>query len=234
MNDKIISLIGALRQEKRLNVISNNLSNSQTIGFKKDIPVFKSLLHSSFKRIDRLSLDTTVMSFEQGDLRKTGNDLDFAIEGEGLFKLKTPSGIRYTRGGNFRLDRARVLVNSDGYPVLGKNGPIRIEGEKITVESDGSIKVDNNLIDKIDIVTFNNLNALRKEGEHLLNNGGQKEEAVENPKILQGFLEGSNVNPVKEMIELIETFRTFESCMKVIQSQDEMDSKAVNELGRMR
>lgn len=234
MNNYLVSLIGSLRQEKRLNIISNNLSNSNTIGFKKDIPVFKNLLHSSSRKIDYLPLDTTAISFEQGDLKKTGNDFDLAIEGDGFFKLNTPAGIRYTRAGNFKLDKTKILINSNGYPVLGKNGPVQIDGEKIVVENDGTIKVDGNMVDQFDIVSFNNLNVLKKEGGQLFNNENQKERPIENPRILQGFLENSNVNPMEEMIELIETFRAFESCMKAIQSQDEMDSKAVNELGRIR
>lgn len=234
MNAKIVSAIGAIRQETRFDIISNNLSNSQTVGFKRDIPIFRGVLPHQQNFINYLFKSEKAMSFGQGEFQKTGNEFDLAIDGEGFFKLNTPMGIRYTRAGNFKLDPLKTLTNNDGFPVIGKNGVIKVEGGKIIVETDGTVKVDGNIIDKIDLVSFKDLKAIKKEGNNLFSVENQEERVVEEPKILQGFLESSNVNPIEEMIELMEAFRTFESCMKVIQSQDEMDSKAVNELGRIR
>jgi flagellar basal-body rod protein FlgG len=234
MNSKVIAPIGALRQEKRFNIISNNLSNMQTIGFKKDIPLFRSFLSQSSKRVNSIFSDSTAISFLQGDLHKTGGEFDLAIDGEGFFKVSTPSGIRYTRAGNFILEKGRLLTRSDHYPVLGRKGPLRIEGRNIKVELDGTVIVDGIPIDQIHLVTFKDLRALKKVEHSLFKSEGEREIEIANPRILQGFLEYSNVNPIVEMVQLMDTFRTYESCMKVIQNQDEMDSKAVNELGRIR
>ncbi|MGQ9720136.1 MAG: flagellar basal-body rod protein FlgF [Candidatus Jordarchaeum sp.] len=235
MNSKsIISTLGALRQERRFNVISNNLSNCNTVGFKKDIPIFKTIIHRSSNLSENQIGDETVLSLTQGDLQKTGNELDLAIEGEGFFKIDTPSGVRYTRAGNFKLNTNKTLVNNNGYPVLGENGIIRIDGKNIVVEVDGTVRVDGEVVGKIVLVTFNNLKALRKEGDYNFFTNNQEEKFVQKSKILQGFLENSNVDPINAMIELIETFRIYESCIKLIQSQDEMNSKSANDLGRIK
>lgn len=235
MNSKsIIFTLGALRQERRFNVISNNLSNCNTVGFKKDIPIFKTIIHHSSNLAKSPVQDETVLSLTQGVLQKTGNELDLAIEGEGFFKIDTPSGVRYTRAGNFKLNANKTLVNNNGYPVLGENGIIRIDGKNIIVEIDGTVRVDGEVAGRIGLVTFNNLKALRKEGDYNFFTNDQEEKFVEKSKILQGFLENSNVDPIDAMVELIETFRIYESCMKLIQSQDEMNSKSANDLGRIK
>jgi flagellar basal-body rod protein FlgG len=233
-NIKMEAVIGALRQEKRFNVISNNLSNSQTIGFKKDIPLFRNILHRSLEKTDLSSQDMNAISFRQGDFQKTGRELDLAIDGDGFFKVNTPMGIRYTRAGNFKLDRNKVLTNAEGFPILGKRGVIRIDGQNVTVESNGTLIVNGSPIDQVQLVTFKDLRGLKKVGNNLFLIEGQKEDEIEEPRILQGFLENSNVNSIEEMIQLMDAFRTYESCIKVIQSQDEMDSRAVNDLGRIR
>lgn len=231
------AVIGLFRQERRYELISNNLSNSLTPGFKKDVPIF----HEVFSEALHPSLSTLSMDSEfsqtlllQGEIQSTRNPLDLAIEGEGFFKVKTPEGVRYTRNGNFRLTREGVLVQSNGFPVLSRNGEITLPGGQIAVEKDGAIKVNGADRDKLALVTFADLKGLRKEGKTLFKlEGEQEEKEAEGTQVFQGALEGSNVNAMEEMVQMIDSLRTFEACYKIVQVQDELNAKSVNELAKV-
>lgn len=226
--------LGAIRQERRFNTISNNLVNAQTAGFKRDIPVFRKIASQALERLKSQEVDGQVTFFQSGEIQRTGNPLDLSIEGEGFFKIKTPYGIRYTRSGNFVLDKDKKLVTGSGFPVLGKDGEIVLNGNQITIDADGSVKVDGNEMGQIALAAFPETKELRKEGFTLFKmDGSQTEKKVDQAQVLQGTLESSNVNAMEEMIQLIDSLRTYESCLKVIQSKDEADSKAVNDLGRV-
>jgi len=232
---QIFASLGTLRQQNRIShLIANNLSNVQTAGFKKDVPIFSVLLSQALDSYQRLSFDRTKTLFHQGTIQETGNPLDLAIEGEGFFKIQTPQGIRYTRAGNFCLNQDGVLTNANGFSVVGKRGEMTLRGGTISVEKNGTVKVNGEERDKITLVTFQDLDLLRKEGHTLFGlKIPQEETEVGNPQIHQGALEASNTNPIEEMVNLIDALRSFESCVKIVQSQDELDSKAVNELGKV-
>lgn len=219
----IYSLIdGAIIQDLRFDTISNNLANINTPGFKQDTIAFKSLL-------GRMYITKTDLS--QGPIRYTGNKLDFAISSDGFFKVRTDRGVRYTRNGAFRLNAKKQLVTSNGDSVLGENGIITINGGQIEVSKDGSIYVDGNLVDRIILFQFKNPDALKKEGDSYYVYQGDESEVVtvDKPSIQQGYLEGSNVNATKEMVEMLEAFRSFESTQKALQTIDEMTRKLINE-----
>jgi flagellar basal-body rod protein FlgF len=226
---------GAVRQQKRVfDVISNNLTNVQTVGFKRDVPLFHPILSQARDRAQPILSEGVKTLFHQGSIQKTGNSLDLAIDGEGFFKVMTPEGVRYTRAGNFGLNKEKVLKNADGFPVLGGRGEIRTEGQTIVVEANGSIKVDGKEQDQIIPVTFPNLDLLKKEGHSLFRlEVPQNEIEARDSQVLQGALESSNVNLVGEMIDLMDSMRSYEACLKVIQSNDELNSKVVNELGKV-
>jgi flagellar basal-body rod protein FlgF len=234
-NTQTIAALGAFRQQTRMSyLIANNLSNAQTAGFKKEIPVFQNILSETSGRFQNIQKDTVKISFLPGPIQKTGNDLDLAIEGEGFFKVMTPNGIRYTRSGNFGLNKDQVLINADGFPVLGQRGKITLTGKKIAVAGNGSISVDGNEVDQIAVVTFPDLNVLKKEGHTLLKTESpEKEIAADQSQVVQGALEASNVNAVDEMINLLDSHRTYESCLRMIQAGDSLDSKAVNDVGKV-
>lgn len=229
-----LSVAGALRQQKRFEMISQNLSNVQTFGYKKDVSLFSLLLAHSVKRFEHEQADFSKVSFQQGNIEKTGNPYDLAIEGEGFFKVMTPKGVRYTRSGQFRLDKAGRLVYAMGFPVLGRNGEIKVSGKEMVVEKGGRILLDGKEVDRIALVTFDDLTKLTKESLTLFAPEiQQKEKEAENAMVLQGYLEESNVNSAEEMIRLIDALRTYEANMKVIQSRDELTGKVVNEMGRV-
>ncbi|KPJ82700.1 MAG: flagellar biosynthesis protein FlgC [Spirochaetes bacterium DG_61] len=192
----------------------------------------------------------------QGAFKQTENEFDLALEGEGFFCVETEEGERYTRNGSFLIDRDGFLVTKDGYRILGENGPIQIKKNNFIVDEDGNIfenrefmedplrlvSMEENewnetvLVDRLRIVNFPKLRYVKKIGESLYRETEYSERPfiVENerPKVRQGFLEASNVNPVTEMVNLIEVHRTYEANQRMIQSHDTMLAKAVNEVGK--
>jgi flagellar basal-body rod protein FlgF len=229
-----LAVTGLFRQERRHELIANNLSNAQTTGFKKDVPVFHKIFSEAFSSYPLGEFETSVTSFQQGELQATQNPFDLAIEGEGFFKVKTPQGIRYTRSGHFRLNREGTLVQDSGYPVLGRTGEINLRGNQFSVDKDGTFHVDGSIRDKIALVTFADLKGLRKEGQALFKlESEQEEKEVSQSQVHQGALELSNINIMEEMIRMIDALRSFQACHKIVQVQDEMDAKAVNELAKV-
>ncbi len=215
---------GGLRQERKLENTSNHLANADTTGFKKDV--------ISFDAVFKARLDT---DYSQGSIKVTGNELDVALQEDGLFKISTSQGMRYTRSGNFTLDANGVLVDQNGNSVQGRNGTITIDGDTIQINRAGEISVDGAVIDSFDIVTFDNKSSLEKQGNnYFLYNGGPGDEKL--PEIVsmqQGALEGSNVKAVNEMVHMIDHHRMYETFQKMMQTFDEVDSKAINDVGKL-
>lgn len=170
-------------------------------------------------------LDKVVTDFTDGDYIKTGNDLDFAIKGNGFFKVQSEDGqIYYTRDGSFSLNGQGSLVTKDGKLVLGQNGPIVMQNEDI-----------DQILETLDIVEIDNKEDLRKIGNNLYV-AAQNTQIQEQPftgQVISGYIEGSNVNAIKEMVNMITAFRNYEASQKIINTQDELLGKVVNDLGRV-
>jgi len=220
---------GAIRQEKRLEILANHMANAATTGFKSQVLSFDDMLQA------QMTLDT-----RQGGLVATENPLDLAISGEGFFKIQTDQGVRYTRNGNFGLNDRGVLINGEGNPVLGAGGPITINTEdisdqEISINSAGEIEVDEAIVGTLDIVNFKATDRLRKEGSSLLAYDGPETDAVAPDafEVKQGHLEQSNVEVVKEMTEMIATNRYYESFQKLMQTIDELNSKVISDVGKV-
>lgn len=211
-----------LRKERQHELISNHLANANTTGFKKDILSF-----------DRALNPILTTDHSQGTLIETGNPLDLAIEGEGFFKVSTPSGTRYTRDGNFTVDAIGRMVTQDGFPVLGKNGPVTLTGEDIAFGDQGEVIMDAMVFDSLDLATASDLRALTKEGKNLfaLNPEKGAEMPAYEARVHQGALEAANISTVTEMTHLIDAQRMYESSGKVMRTSDETDARA-NQLGR--
>jgi flagellar basal-body rod protein FlgG len=233
-NTQDIAANGLFRQEQRFNMIANNLSNSQTAGFKKDVPVFSKIMSQTTDRFKSGETQTSVTIFQQGDLQRTGNDLNLAIEGEGFFKVKTPWGVRYTRNGDFKLNENKTIVDANGFPLMGRREEIPLRGKTIQVLPNGAVHVDGQEVEQIRLVTFSNLDTIQKEGQTYFRAAeGIEEIEASGAQVVQGALEGSNVNAIEEMIRLIDAERSFAACQKIIQAQDDLNGKAVNELGKV-
>lgn len=227
---------GAVVQNKRLEIITNNLANMNTVGFKKDVISFRSLLTQAEKSSGMtalVALSESRTDLAQGSLRETGNSLDLALKGEGFFEVMTDQGVRYTRKGQFVLDGAQQLVTLSGDTVSGEGGPLILDGANISVGEDGEVSVDNAVVGKIKVVGFEDAHKLEKESGNLFRNVGGDENLVEDSStgVSQGYLEYSNVNQVQDMVKLIEISRAYESYQKVILSIDESTQKLVNESG---
>jgi len=195
--------------------------------------------------------------FSQGSLKQTENAFDLALEGEGFFVVDTPYGERYTRNGSFLIGAEGMLVTKQGYPVLGENGPIRLKLNNFVVDEDGVIyendafgddpdrlvsmrenEWENTVeVDRLRVVDMRNTRYIRKQGDSFWATTEESGDAfvmdAGRPKVRQGFLEGSNVNPVTEMVQLIEVNRAYEANQKAIQSQDAMTGKLINEAIRL-
>ena len=221
---------GGLRQERKLESVSNNLANAETIGFKKDTISFDLKFKAQVNK-----------DFSQGSFQTTGNALDVALSGEGFFKIETPEGIRYTRNGNFSLDINGVLVDQNGNPVLGQGGAIVIAGEEmeeeaLSINQIGEIMLGEEIIDTLDIVTFEDKRKLEREAENLLSYKGPTtdELQVEQTVVQHRTLENSNIQVVDEMVRMIDYHRMFETFTKSILTFDEVDNKAINDVGKLR
>lgn len=183
-------------------------------------------------RLSRVASD-----FTDGTYISTENDLDFAIKGDGFFKVADGDGNEfYTRDGSFTLNQEGVLVTKDGYTVIGADGPITIpEGSLFELSGNGTIFMDGQQVGQLEIVSVENKHQLRKYGDNLfsMEDGFEAEEIPFEGEVVSGYLEGSNVSAVKEMVRLITAQRNYETNQKVITSQDELLSKVVSELGRV-
>ena len=233
---------GFLSQEKRLQVIANNLANANTAGYKGDIPVFRipdssqpgetgpEPLHR-LMAVPRLETD-----FSQGPLVKTGNPLNVGIVGDGFFEVETPQGPRYTRKGDFTLLSDGSLVTQSGHPVMGQGGFIALTEGEIRIDEEGTLFVDGDEQGQLRVVTFAETDNLAKEGDALFVWTGDTSEVIASDRadVRQGYLESSNVNPVREMVEMISAIRTFEDHQKMIHAFDSAQKSAVSEIGRLR
>lgn len=242
---------GSILQQMRLEVLANNLANVNASGYKVERPVFKAFLpggeEAAAGAVDPDTGEPTVMAknyhvefvgtridFTKGQLKMTGSPLDFALIGNGFFSVGTPDGVEYTRSGAFSLNGDGVLVTHDGQPVMGEGGEIRINGNSVTVDESGAIKVDGVQVDRFAIVDFEDRSRLKKIG----NTRFQAEEdmnpvpAPEDLRVKQAHLELSNVNVIKSMSEMIDVLRTYEAQQKTIKAVTDMNIKAINDVGR--
>lgn len=237
---------GMISESIRTDVISNNIANVNTTGYKKDEAIntdFASVLlkrvnDGEVKEVGKLGRGTVVsdvvVSQNQGAVRKTDNDFDLAIDGKGFFVIDTPKGERYTRNGSFMRSSNGELVTSDGYKVMGNAGAITVsENAEFTVSPTGEIVVDGVATDNLRMVDFAEGVKLDKEGSSLFKApaGTRTNEAT--GTVIQGSIEMSNVNVVGEMVKLITAYRAYETNAKAVQSQDSMLDKAVNEVGKI-
>ncbi len=224
---------GGKRAIEQLDVTTNNIANLSTPGFKEVLlremsqPVNENPLSAKLLTFPRFK-DTRVIT-RQGSLKKTDSPLDFAISGDGYFQVKAGEEILLTRNGHFFLDKDGFLVDQNGNSILDElQRPIVLDPNlPFTVLEDGTIYQDGNKVTKISIVMFNDISPV--------GNGYYKPSGTQVPpkfKLLRGFLEMSNVNPVKEMVKLIQAQRRFEMYGNLIRSLDALNRKS-NEIGKI-
>ena len=248
------SASGMMAQYEKMDTISNNLANVDTVGYKKDQVITASFEEELVKRInDRqgqvpvsrpknigtmslgVKVDEIFTNFTQGSLQETNQELDLALHGVGFFTVLAQEGgeERYTRNGAFLLDPSRRLVTATGERVMGQQGPITLPVGDVTIKDTGEIFVNGVFIDRLQIQSFDDSRTLRKIGDNLLAATEQSQPRAFGGTVRQGFLESSNVNPVREMVEMITVMRTYEASQKALQAQDQTLEKLINEVSRV-
>jgi len=228
-----------------LDVLSNNLANVNTTGFKSD-EAFLGIYNHAISAEGASPLDGaindssairgTVSNFLPGLIKTTGRDLDVALEGKGFLVLQGSSGLMYTRNGNLHVNAQGALVNSEGVPVLGENGPIQLPPGHVTISAAGEIDVDGSAVDRLKVVDFQLKSGLEKVGNSSFRSPGTEGTPLEPGEIniRQGGLEQSNVNPVKEMMLMITVMRQFESLQKTIYTMmNTVNDRSINQVGRV-
>ncbi|HHV16911.1 MAG TPA: flagellar basal-body rod protein FlgF [Gelria sp.] len=244
---------GMMLQMARQDVVANNLANVNTSGYKKQVAVaqaFPNMLMSRLGEIEKNSqgeyepapvkligglgtgavVEKIYTDNTMGNIRKTDNATDLALNNDGYFAVLTPQGERYTRDGQFKINNEGTLTTNQGYPVLDiDNQTITLEGEFMVGEN-GNISLNGENIAQLKVVNFENPQYLQREGDNLV--AAEEEEIIlENPGILQGYIEESNVNAVREMVELINVVRAYESMQKIVQAEDEITQVAIDQVG---
>jgi flagellar basal-body rod protein FlgG len=235
LNGLFSNFSGKFVNSRRMEIISNNIANVSTPGFKASRPVFNAFTGEDESGNEMLqntnvSMYDSYLNFAAAPLLETGGNLDFAIEGEGFFVVSTNDGPMYTRNGKFTISKDKKLVTTEGYPVLGKGGEINVDGQQIHVENDGSVFVDKAFIDVLKIVDFADKKYIRNYGKNLFINTreGSAEIIPENSTIRQGYYEASNVDVMREMIEMIHTVRAYEAYTKIGESLDDVLGQLIN------
>ncbi len=238
---------GMLNQQIMLDVITNNLANVSTPGYKRDEVSFSNTLNtlpnpdtyvdtpSNTVNLDTVSAKFAT-DFSQSGMRRSDNPLDVALDGDGFFVIQHTDGIRYTRSGNFSLDGSGQIVTADGFPVLGVNGAIQLpttQGSRLEIDNAGQIIADGFPIAQLRLADFQNTNDLTKAGYNTFVASNAAAELPATAEVKQGFLELSNVNSVYEMAKMIEAMRVYESYQKTIQSLNDTMETANKQLGKV-
>jgi flagellar basal-body rod protein FlgF len=227
MPNGLSSAASALRYwERRQEILTNNLANASTDGFKGE---------RAFARMlgDSLPVAQTATDTRAGTLRETGNPLDLALKGDGYFVVDTPNGERFTRAGSFQLDTAHRLVDADGHPVLGQNGPITLPTGTVAVDDDGTVRVNGAAVDRLRLERAGAGATLAHEGGTLfVPDAGRKPVPDAERGVRQGFVEESNVSTISSMVDMIAVQRAYASVQKAVTTIDAVRGMAVNELGK--
>ena len=248
----MIAATGMEAQKLNMDVISNNLANVNTTGFKRSRADFQDLLYEDVSAPGTSTSDKTQAPtgiqiglgvkpaavqkiFQQGDFAQTGNPLDLVIQGDGLFQVDMPDGsVAYSRAGAFKLDNDGRIVNSDGYPIE-PNITIPTNTQQINIGADGTVTVVQAgsttpvNVGQIQLAKFTNESGLQAQGNGLFTaTGSSGDPILANPSvdgmgnIQQGYLEQSNVNIVEEMVNMIASERAYEINSKAVQASDQM------------
>ncbi len=240
-NAILVTLSRQISLQRKMDVIANNMANMNTAGFKSDELKFEEYLTpvasvESFKGRDRqvkfVSDPQMVRNLAAGSQKQTGRELDLFISKEGWMVVSTPQGERYTKNGQLKLSGDGTLVTSEGHAVLGEGGEITFEpGETgIVIGADGTISTSQGTKDRLRLVRFETPQALRKEGNSLYSSR-ETPTPGEGITVTQGAFEASNVQPMKQMTEMIETVRAYTSVSRMLEATDETRGKAIQQLG---
>lgn len=247
---------GMINEQKRLDVISNNMANAATVGYKTErvsnqafnqeltLKIKDTSVAYNQQPIGHMSLGVKVgevyTDYSQGSLRETEATFDLALEGSGFFQISYhnrdgSTSTKFTRDGSFTMTSDGYVVDMDGNNLVSQNGVLQVppDAVNIVIDESGYVYADEQLVDRIVLVDYQDYDFIEKFGENMYQTvlGATPVEAT--AKIRQGFTEQSNVNAVNEMVDLITVTRAYEAGQKVINTIDMMTDKAVNDIGRV-
>lgn len=252
-------LSGGLVQERVLEILANNVANMNTTGFKEEQVTFAALeanpwnsypselppaqfkldmreiypLHGN--EMGYVTLSNVETSHIQGGLKRTGVNTDLAVQGNGFFTISTPFGERFTRDGSFALTPEGTLVTRNGASVMGERGAITglVEGN-LRILPDGEVYNGDKFVDKLKITAFNDNKLLQRLGDNLFVHDGPPENLLQaKGELSQGYLENSNVNPMKNMANMIIAHRTYEALQKAVKSYDNTMQLSAQKVGEV-
>jgi flagellar basal-body rod protein FlgG len=245
-----ISGTGMLLQRRMMETITNNITNADTTGYKKENLVAHSFDAVMIERINDngsrsnppivgpltfgTQIDQVYTDFAMGNLEETGRATDLALVGDVFFALDTPNGERYTRAGAFLVDREGYIIDAEGNYLLGENGRIYAGGDEFSVDDAGNVSVEGVYSDTIRAVSFEDNATLRKQGSSVFYATEEPIAPAGRYDVKQGFLENSNVDIAREMVDMITVYRTYETNQRMLTMTDEIVGKAVNDIGRLR
>lgn len=239
-NSFMVGLSAQQVLRQRMDSTANNLANMTTAGFKVEHVVSRELSEKPASashlpgKIAFADAWTLQRDFSPGPLERTGNPLDFAIESEGFFAVETPSGEAFTRDGRFGLDDQGRVVTRNGHPVLGDGGPITLDpdGGPISISREGSISQDGVVVGTLRVSTFDTPGALEKIGSNMWKPTDEAPRPFAG-SIVAGFVEGSNVNAIQELTNMIEISRAYTSVSKMLSQSDELRGASIEKLARV-
>lgn len=242
-------LSGQLAAFKHLEVIANNLANMNTTGYRSERILFEKALTRETTRISSGAFDSDInqptnlktdeyvgirgsfTDFSEGSIESSGNPLDVAIQGLGFFVVNGPDGARYTRSGNFRLDTSSRITTQDGLPVQGTGGDIVASGADIQITNEGEVLADGKSVGKFRIVQAGPNDLERAAGMLFKPKAGAEITELTGVRVQGGAVEGSNVNAVRELTDMIMASRIYDSFTKVSESSSKMSEIRNQKIG---
>lgn len=240
-NTGYIALSYQTALRRKMDTVANNLANVNTTGFQGQRMLFQEYVvkHRDHDDMSMVFDYGAYRQLEQGPMQPTGNTLDIALEGRGYLVVETAQGNRYSRNGSMHLNNIGELVNSDGLPVLNAGGArivIPQGTQEILIDEGGQISTEAGQLGQIQVVSFENPQELNHVGGNLLEAPEGVAPPVPDPqtRVIQGSLEGSNVNSILEMTDMIEVHRAYERVSRVISNDHDLRRNAIGTFARWR
>ena len=232
-----VALTRASGLVKELRSVANNIANLSTTGYRREGVVFAEMVEALPAEGGSVAMTAARGRYTdelQGALEQTGGTLDLAIEGDGYFTVMTPDGARLTRAGAFTRNAEGIVVNMDGHALLDEGGgeiTVPFETRAVAVSADGTVSVDGAPVARIGLVAVEDRTKLFREAGVLFRADAEAV-PVEDGRVVQGFLEQSNVNPVAEMARMVEVQRAYEYGQKLMDQEDDRIRLVVRVLGQ--
>ncbi len=234
-NSLYVGLSGQVALEQKMALVANNMANVNTPGYRGQNALFKEFVSDQRRMKEDVSLVYSYGQYQMNDpgpIKVTGNSLDAALVGPGFFGVQTPEGVQYTRAGNFSLNALGELVTARGYKVADQGGgTISIPGDAkyVSIDQKGVVSTDAGAVGNLMVAEFKNYQKLDPAGNGLYKTTEQPTPAQETT-VIQGKLEGSNVEPVVEMTRMIDISREYQAVQRMMQNEHERQRTAIQRL----